>query len=218
MGIRRLVERDLAAFFGALNLSRPEVARDALMEFVPALVERYGSAAAAMAAEWYDEYRAEAGVRGRFRALPITPDESAATLGTVRRAAGHLFTDDPTAALLAISAKAAKYALAAARRTVTASSIADPASGGWQRVTRPGSCRFCLMLAGRGAVYRRETADFASHDDCNCAAKPSWDKNAPEVDVRLYEASKRTSNMSPEQHERHTQAIREVLDRYVPED
>jgi len=52
------------------------------------------------------------------------------------------------------------------------------------------------MLAGRGGVYRRETVHFAAHgNDCRCAAVPSWDPDAPEVDVRAYVASERMTKL-----------------------
>ena len=35
-----------------------------------------------------------------------------------------------------------------------------------------GGCRFCSMLAGRGEVYRADTARFASHPNCHCTAAP----------------------------------------------
>src|SRR5690606_3304621 len=59
------------------------------------------------------------------------------------------------------------------RGSITRSSIEDPASDGWQR-QGAGSCAFCAMLIGRGAVYSEATADFASHDHCRCSAVPAW--------------------------------------------
>jgi len=199
-GIRALVKRDLAAFFTSLNLDRPESARDQLLEFVPLLVTEYGEQAAAFASDWYDELRASEGAPGRYRAEMIVPDEAVAVEATVRRAAGALFTDTPTDALYTISGKAAKYALSGARETVTRSTDRDPHASGWQRITRSGACGFCRMLAGRGAVYKESTVHFAAHGgakggECNCAAAPSWDPDAPEVDVMLYEASARLSGL-----------------------
>jgi hypothetical protein len=207
-GIRGLVERDLRAFFGSLDLSRPEVSRDALLEFVPVLVASYGESAAAVAADWYDEVRAAERVRGRFRARMTVPDEREAVEGTVRRAAGALFTDAPSDALVALSGPAGKYVVNASRATVRRSTFADPQAAGWQRVTRAGSCGFCQMLAGRGGVYKRETVRFAAHGDCGCTAVPSWDQDAPEVDVAVYEASERTTHMSDKQREEHNARAR----------
>lgn len=215
--VRRLVERDLEAFWRSLDLSRPERARDELIAFTRVLVASYGESAAGFAADWYDEVRAAARVPGRFRAAVSVPDEGDAVEGTVRRAAGALFTDNPGAGLSSLVAVAPKFALAGSRQTIIRSTDRDPRASGWQRVTRGGSCRFCRMLAGRGDVYRRSSVHFAAHDDCNCAAAPSWDTNAPEVDVDVYKASERTTAMTPAQLERHNDAVRRALDTYAPE-
>lgn len=228
--IRALVIRDLTAFFGSIDLSRPEAARDALLEYVPFLVATYGEQAASLAADWYDDVRASEGVSGRFRAAMDVPDESEATEGLVRRAATALFTDAPLAALPMIQGKAAMYAIEGARQTVMTSTIRDPRASGWQRVTRSGACRFCRMLAGRGAVYKESTVHFAAHGgakggECNCAAVPSWDPDAPEVDVFLYEASIRTSDLrraaakgdtdAQRRLDEHNELIRRAVDEYT---
>lgn len=191
IGVRALVDRDLTAFFASLNLDRPESARDQLLEFVPLLVAEYGDVAASFAADWYDEMRDSESVPGRFRAAEQASPYSDATDGLVRRAAGALFTDAPADALVTLTASAGKYALAAGRQTIVTATDLDPRASGWKRVTRSGACGFCRMLAGRGGVYKERTAHFASHGDCNCASVPDWDPNAPEVDVTLYEASRR---------------------------
>jgi len=188
-GIRALVVRDLEAFFTSLNLGQPESARDALLEFMPVLVSSYGESAAAMAADWYDEVRASEGVPGRYRAQIAVPDQSEAAVDTVRRAAAALFTDSPATTLLSLTAAAPKYALTGSRETIVRSTDRDPRAVGWQRVVRSGACRFCRMLHGRGAVYKESTALFAAHKECNCAAAPSWDPDAPEVDAFAYDAS-----------------------------
>jgi len=192
-GIRVLVERDLRGFFGMLNLSQPERSRDLLLAFVPELVQRYGMDAAQFAAEWFDVQRAAAGVAGRFRAEALASPYVAATEPMVRRAAGALFTDTPADALKTLLSATGKYVLAAPRETIARATDRDPQAVGWQRVARPGACSFCRMLTGRGGVYRRDTVHFASHGKCNCGAAPSWDPDAPEVDVRAYVASQRTT-------------------------
>ena len=194
-GIRALVERDLRGFFGMLNTSQPERSRDLLLAFVPELVQRYGMDAAQFAAEWYDVQRAAAGVSGAYRATALASPYLAATEPMVRRAAGSLFTDAPADALTTLLASAGKYVLAAPRDTIARATERDPQATGWKRVTRPGACSFCRMLSGRGGVYRRESVHFASHGSCNCAAAPSWDADAPEVDTRAYVASERMTKL-----------------------
>lgn len=186
--------RDLNAFWSSLNLGNPERARNALLEYIPLLVARFGENAAAVAADWYDEARAAEAVPGRFRATMADSPYLDASEPLVRRAAGALFTDNPSEALAALSSKVPKYVLAASRATITTSADRDPRASGWQRVASGGACDFCRMLAGRGAVYKESSVHFASHGDCNCAAVPSWDPNAPEVDVGLYAASRRKTS------------------------
>ena len=58
------------------------------------------------------------------------------------------------------------------RETLVESIKADPKARGYQRVTSGTACSFCEMLAGRGAVYGEESADFEAHDHCACSAEP----------------------------------------------
>lgn len=214
-GVRALVEAALEDMFGSLNLNSPEAAAAALRRYVPALVERYGEASALVAADWYDEVRAAEGVGGRFAAVMAPSPYLDASEPLARRAAGALFTERPQDALVTLQASVGKYTLAAGRQTVMTSTYRDPRSSGWRRVTRAGSCGFCRMLAGRGGVYKDTSAHFAAHGDCNCATVPSWDRDAPEVDVTIYRASQRTTGMSPEQKARHNALIREAIPNYT---
>lgn len=61
------------------------------------------------------------------------------------------------------------------RETILEAATLDPASTGrWERITGPKSCEFCQMLQSRGAVYSDDTASFAAHDHCGCAAAPEF--------------------------------------------
>ena len=50
-GIVALATRDLEEFFASLDLDRPEQARDALVAYLPLMVQRYGSAVATLRSE-----------------------------------------------------------------------------------------------------------------------------------------------------------------------
>jgi hypothetical protein len=172
-GIAGKVADDLAAFWGSLNLARPETARDALLRFVPQLVGTYGEGAASMAADWYDDERAKV-VRGsRFTAIAAPAVAAEMLRSQVRFGAAHLFTLNQEQTLAFLVGSATKYALAPARETVAQSAIRDPAAAGWSRVTA-GGCDFCQLLAGRGAVYSEASVDFEAHAHCGCAAEPAW--------------------------------------------
>ena len=137
-------------------------AGEALNDILPALVDQYGVAAAAMAAQWYDSLRDKAEVAGSFRSDPIDIKDSGtgALIGWALSEA----TDYPTFQTLILGGTQRRIANFA-RSTVTTASVADPGAHGWQRVGT-GECDFCEMLLGRGAVFSEATADFAAHDHC----------------------------------------------------
>lgn len=149
-------------------------AREALADVLPAIVDRYGMAAGALAAEWYDQQRAKAGVAGRFLAEPaelgsIGADELAAW------GVGPLFSAEPdwSAARSLVAGGLQRRIANSSRKTVMSNSVADRQAEGWQRSTS-GGCAFCQMIAGRGAVFSESSADFASHDHCQCVAVPAF--------------------------------------------
>lgn len=215
--IASLVQDQLRALFGSLDLAKPEDVRNVLLAVVPELVRQYGDMAAAVAADAYEEWRRAEGVAGRFTARTFESPYLDAVVGTVRRAAGALWTDDPMAALAAIEAKVGKYVLAAGRETISRNADRDPKARGWYRVARADGCGFCRMLADRrpdgrpGGVYSEAGVHFAAHGDCRCTAVPSWDTNAKPVPAAVYEASKRTSSMTPEQKAIHNERAREWM-------
>lgn len=166
-----MAEADLAALFR--RTADAEVLRDLLLEVLPQLVGVYGSAAATLAADWYDEIRDTEDVADRFRAIPAELPDAGRTDALARWGTSPMFGGTgPEAALAQTWGGLHRIIADAGRDTVRASLAADPHGRGWERHTRPGSCKFCQMLAGRGAVYSADTADFASHDDCNCLAVP----------------------------------------------
>lgn len=165
-----LAARDLRRLW--TETSDPVAARKALDELLVPLTRAYSSAATTLAADWYDESRAEAAVRGRFRAIPAAVETPTDAAGL---AVGPLFGDNPDwrRAQVLASGTAQRFIANASRNTITRSTLADPSAQGWQR-TGSGACAFCAMLIGRGAVYRKSTVRFAAHDNCSCQAVPAW--------------------------------------------
>lgn len=211
-GIVATMTRDLNRFWATLDLTDPAGARDALLRFMPLLTTQYGEMAAVVAADWYDDLRASAGAAGRFAAEVAEVVPAGVVQERTRFGAQHLWTPSPEQTLAFLTSAASKYVLQPGRDTIQRSSMRDPAAAGWRRVTRAGACKFCRMLAGRGAVYKQSTAFFASHDGkCNCAAVPEWDPDAPEADVKQYVASERTSAMSEQQRADHTARVAAFL-------
>lgn len=152
------------------QVERAADAGTALNDILPALIEQYGLAAGALAANWYDDLRAKAETRGSFTAIPadIRDVGAHALVGWATTTA----TDYAAFQSLILGGSQRRVANFA-RQTVMGSSVADPSARGWQRVGI-GECAFCQMLIGRGAVYTEATADFQSHDHCNCQAEPAF--------------------------------------------
>jgi hypothetical protein len=75
------------------------------------------------------------------------------------------------------SGAATRLALDGGRETVIGSMQADPHVTRFRRITAENPCPFCLLLAGRGAVYL--TAESAGennqfHDHCSCVIAPEY--------------------------------------------
>lgn len=174
-----LASADLSALFQ--QVQNAAEARQALNDILPALVETYGLAAGALAAEWYDDARSKAGVGGGFRALP-GPAPSTETRALTNWALDTA-TDLTTARSLVVGGVQRRVANVA-RGTIMRSTAADRKAVGWMRVGA-GACAFCRMLIARGAVYTEATAFFGAHDNCNCQAAPKWPGATP-IDVEKY--------------------------------
>lgn len=154
----------------------PEQRRLVLLDTVPGLIDYYSQGSGALAADFYEEERELAGVRPGFTPSVVIPDRAVPQRRAVAWSAEPLFgegVDD--AALLTVTSRLAEVVQLETARpyrsTITGNRQADPQAVGWRRITN-GGCRFCRMLAGRGAVYKESTARFAAHKSCHCTAQP----------------------------------------------
>lgn len=160
-GLTRLAEEDLAALW------RKTLSEPALRAALPPLIDVYGSAAASVAADWYDEYRDAHRASGRFRARPAVIADSGE-----QALVGWAFSEatDDAALKVLIAGGMQRRITNFARFTVTSSSVADPAAEGWVRVG-VGECDWCdQYLDGE---IRSVAYDFPAHDHCNCHAEPA---------------------------------------------
>ena len=165
-----LAQNDLSLIWAKFNTAT--AARDGLLEVLPQLVAIYGSAAATLGADWYDEMRDAAAVKGRFRAIPAELPDVGRTDALARWGVTPLFQAEPdyATALVKVAGGMQRIISDADRQSVMGSAWADPSADGWQR-TGAGECSFCAMLIDRGAVYTEATADFGSHDHCKCGCE-----------------------------------------------
>ncbi|MGN7978209.1 hypothetical protein ACTJJ4_11605 [Microbacterium sp. 22195] len=171
---------------------RWESRRLQLLDTVPDVVAFYSEGSAALAVDLYDDMRV--GAEGRFAAGSVVLDRTVKIRRGVAWASEPLSVDDDELAAARLAQVMRSEMARPYRDTILTNRKRDPACVGWMRITRGAkSCGFCRMLAARGAVYREETARFASHDDCLCTAAPVFKGGAmgPEADTTQYMASKR---------------------------
>lgn len=168
-----LADKDLRLLFRKFTTA--DTARDGLMDVLPRFVNIYGSAAATLGADWYDDLRDAAEARGRFTAIPADLPDRGRTDALARWGVAPLFAAEPDFAttLVKVGGGLQRIILNADRESVMRSSVADRSARGWARAGA-GECEFCQMLIGRGAVYSEASADFESHDHCGCIAVPEW--------------------------------------------
>lgn len=168
-------QKALMQVWGSLDFSQPALCRDILLDMLPAIVERYGNAAATAAAEMYEAVMlAELG----YMAPAILAEAGLDAMEkSVRYAAGYLFNDDAPTALRSLSKALDYHVKQPARETVEQTVYRDRKKGArYARVPQgPTTCEFCVMLASRGFVYKsKKTAAEGYHTDCDCVPVVSF--------------------------------------------
>ena len=176
-----LARRDLLDLWRTLD-GGAEATTNQLLADLPPVIDKYGAIAGDMAVDLYDSVRFDARAVGRFRAVATTVPQGQID-AMIRWAVGPLWSSDPDPALALtnLDGGVTRLTLAPGRDTIVESTKADPANPRYARTPEVGACEFCLMLAGRGAVYAEDTAEFEAHDRCKCGAVPIFDGDtAPE--------------------------------------
>jgi hypothetical protein len=128
-------------------------------------------------ADFYDEARAQVSGLPSFAAPTPAATPSEQILASTRWA---LVQPDPLGNLMKVADRLTK---APGRIAIEQAIAADPANPRFARIPQgPTTCRFCAMLASRGAVYlSEETADGHDfHDHCDCEAVPIFGEDLPE--------------------------------------
>lgn len=148
-------------------------ARFLVQELLPALIDKYGAAATALAADWYDEARAQADAAGAFSAEAIVAPSYAHGAESLAGWAASK-TDDLVTFQQLVLGGYTRRVIQYGRSTVTRAAVEDRGADGWMRQGDGDSCDFCRMLIGRGAVYGEASVRFASHDHCGCVAVPKF--------------------------------------------
>ena len=182
--VSEAARRDLQRFWMRLDLTDLVAVREALNEFLPVLVDRYGAASAELAAQW-----AESLLGAAVLANPVV-DVAPAVSWSLTSA----FQGNPTQSLSTLGIVVDRLVKQHGRDTIADSSAR--AGVRWARVPSGAeTCAFCLILASRGDAYH--SAESAGegrkfHGDCDCVATPIRDERDlpkgydPEALSRMY--------------------------------
>lgn len=175
--LRQLAQRDLLTWW---KLGREEhlgyTELTLLMrEPFAAIVETYGEQAAYAAADYLFLERS---LDDELRKLPYPELADPVGFEDASRSfywAMNTVKEEQSAEALALATRKLagvlnRLVLQPGRETVGGATL--KAGTRFARVTEPGACAFCLMLAGRGAVYLEDTHGVGQkwHDNCRCLA------------------------------------------------
>lgn len=170
----RLAERDLDSIWTPLQGASADEIKPILLEVMPDLVDAYGSTAALLAADFYDELRDVPITQERFNAIMLDSVPIEQTEAMSRWAIGPLYSDTPDslAALSLLKGGMQRLIMQAGRETMFTSADRDPVKTQFMRVTTGSeNCAFCVLMASRGAIYTSEASAgkmrrFHDSDDC----------------------------------------------------
>jgi hypothetical protein len=181
-----------------------------LVEAVRAILAQFGPASGFAALDYYRRERAAAGVTGPGPSLRIAPPAAADVVDTTVRTAtsglyGTVTPESVQTAQEALDDAVSQLVLTQSRDTIIDAVARDPKARGWVRVTEPGACSFCIMLAlrhGQGMVYpAKRAAEFKAHrkrangagGECRCHAEPVFTAYEPSHRMRTMQALWETS-------------------------
>lgn len=189
-----LARRDLEAVWASLDVSDGRSVRAVLEDMFPDLVQTYGSTAALLAVDYYDELRGVAPTAERFNTVMSESVNVEQAQAKARWAISPLFgVADPAQALSNLALGLDVLVKQFGRDTIAKNAAKDPSRALWARV--PGgreTCSWCLIMASRGAVYGSKAAAGGEmnkyHGDCDCTPTPVWSESDMPYDAdAIYE-------------------------------
>lgn len=178
IALRASTLRDASRLWALLDPADMSTTYPEWLAVQAALIQRDRARSSALATAYLRAARLASGVSGdpAIRVASAAPAEQvAASMSTTARAgyytalrSGRTPDEARKVALVKTLGSTGRLVLTGGRDTIRDSLRLDRRGRGWQRVTGAKACDFCAMLAGRGAVYSAETADFSAHDHCAC--------------------------------------------------
>lgn len=161
-GVVRLAVRDLRVLWSRLSRLDPLSKRQALEQFWPVLIGRYGEITASLAADRFEELTGLSPVMVR----PVDDERANARM---RWAMGAAFEGAPEKSLALLEGLADELVKQPGRSTLIASAAGHGLR--FARVPVGVTCPWCRLLGSRGFVYESRASAGerrAFHGDCDC--------------------------------------------------
>lgn len=203
------VRGQLAVITAAAAAELSGATPDDVPDLLPLIIPAYYDAAGTLAVAWYDELRIESAPETDY-APRIIGDPAT---DWIEREVEAFRDADPGQFMAEFAALVEKEVARGYRDSILGNVRMDDEAVGWARIARPGACKFCKMLADKGAIFVEETALFAAHKNCHCAAQPKFRNGelGPEASVMQYVAS--SKRRTPRDRAR----LREYLNEHYPD-
>lgn len=179
-------QRQLLLAWSLIDVNRLDATTPQWLGFVLPLIQTQRTRSANLASAYLRSFRVlelGAAIEPVPAILAATLDAGATTTSltvtgpvSVKRAmsAGADLVEAARTAQANTARAAMRHAIGGGRDTITATTEADRYALGYRRVTSGSPCKFCSMLAGRGAVYSGQTSAFDAHDGCSCSSEPVY--------------------------------------------
>lgn len=176
-GVASLAQSDMRQVARALDYSDARATRDALLLTMPDLVQDYGRPSALLGADFYDM---QSGLRPSPRtaaAVLAAPSVDEQVRSSVRALVGSLFLPQPSFRTFENDLFGAVDRLVKqpSRETPVLSAKRERVSYARILGSSEENCKFCVLLASRGAEYSSDQAAGdrggrnSFHDNCNCS-------------------------------------------------
>lgn len=176
--VAELAQREIDRTWLGISSLSPVDAKELIADLALDLVDTFGPIAAALAADFYEEVRLDEGIQSPHSVIVANAPVAEKVASSAFWASQPLFDGKPIAARARLLGAVQRHVQQAGRDTLFQNGDNDRARPRWARRPDGNPCKWCSMLASRGAVYLSEdTAGGFNdwHDDCNCQPEMSFD-------------------------------------------
>lgn len=176
--IERALLADLDALWSRVKGWDPIAVENALVELLPGLVDKYGSAYAEVSAQWFEALIGERALLGETLRVEQVQRSVRWALRPYLQGAGL------SGASARVAGSVLRHAKQAGRDTLDASVRQTPGVLYARRLSGPSNCDFCVVLASRGPVYgtaRDAGQGNRYHDECDCEIVPVRGDWVPDI-------------------------------------